>query len=180
MVAGISTKKREDARALARLKTGDLVPTGQRTLFLKNLASRLFENRLSRGLMLEAVTEQCRECCENGVAWATSQAGRKKLKSITNDATFRKKRVNPVYLRQSKGLIVTEGADAKRIRMTALRVAQIKRFPDSIPAVEVYRRLGLEKETRAAQCQVSRDMKSAGFASRRVNGQWVWQRATGK
>jgi len=178
--AVINAKKREDARALARLKTGDLVPTGQRTLFLKNLASRLFENRLSRKLILEAVTEQCRQCCENGVAWAASSAGRKKLTNIANDATFREKRVNPVYLRQSKGLIVTEGADAKRIRMTGVRVAQIKRFPDSIPAVEVYRRLELDKETRAAQCRVSRDMKSAGFASRRVNGQWVWQRATGK
>jgi len=180
LVAAISTKKREDARALARLKTGDLVPEGQRTLFLRNLASRIFENRVSRKLILEAVTEQCRELCEDGVAWAASSAGRKKLRNIANDATFRKKRVNPVYLRQSKGLIVTEGADAKRIRMTALRVAKIKRFPDSVPAVEVYRRLWLDKESRAAQCQVSRDMKSGGFASRRVNGQWVWQRVAGK
>jgi hypothetical protein len=179
LVAAISTKKRADARAVARLKTGDMVPEGQRTLFLRNLASRLFENRLNRGLILEAVTEQCRQCCENGVAWAASQAGRKKLSSIANDATFRQKRVNPVYLRR-EGLIVTEGADAKRIRMTRVRVAQIKRFPDSIPAVEVYRRLGLDKESRAAQCQVSRDMKSGGFASRRVNGQWVWQRVAGK
>jgi hypothetical protein len=176
LVAAINAKKREDAKTLARLKTGDLVPTGQRTLFLKNLASRLFENRLSRRLILEAVIEQCREYCENGIAWAASQAGRKKLKSIASDATFRRKRVNPVYLRQGKGLIVTEGADAKRIRMTALRVAQIRRFPDSVPAVEVYRRLGLDKDSRAAQCQVSRDMKSGGFASGRVNGQWVWQR----
>jgi hypothetical protein len=45
---------------------------------------------------------------------------------------------------------------------------------------ELRRRLGLDKESRAAQCQVSRDMKSGGFASRRVNGQWVWQRVTGK
>ena len=176
LVAAINAKKREDAKTLARLQAGDRVPTGQRTLFLTNLASRLFENRVSRKLILEAVTEQCRQCCENGVAWAASSAGRKKLKSIANDATFRQKRVNPVYLRHGKGLIVTEGADAKRIRMTALRVAQIRRFPDSVPAVEVYRRLGLDKESRAAQCQVSRDMKSGGFASRRVNGQWVWQR----
>lgn len=180
LVAAINAKKREDAKTLARLKTGDLVPEGQRTLFLRNLASRLFENRVSRNLILEAVTEQCRACCENGVAWAASQAGRKKLKSIANDATYRRKRVNPVYLRQGKGLIVREGADAKRIRMTGVRVAQIRRFPDSIPAVEVYRRLGLDKESRAAQCQVSRDMKSGGFASRRVNGQWVWQKAVGK
>ena len=131
LVAAINAKKREDARALARLQAGDKVPEGQRTLFLRNLASRLFENRLSRGLILEAVTEQCRQCCENGVAWAASSAGRKKLKSIANDATFRQKRVNPVYLRQGKELIVTEGANAKRIRMTALRVAQIRRFPDS-------------------------------------------------
>jgi hypothetical protein len=179
LVAAINAKKREDAKALSRLRTGDLVPEGQRTLFLKNLASRLFENRLSRKLILEAVTEQCLQCCENGVAWATSSAGRKKLSSIANDATFRRKRVNPVYLRQGKGLIVSEGADAKRIRMTARRVAQIRLFPDSIPAVEVYRRLGLDKESRAAQCQVSRDMKSGGFVSRRVNGQWVWHRLTG-
>jgi hypothetical protein len=176
LVAAINAKKREDAKTLARLKTGDLVPEGHRTLFLKNLASRLFELRVSRKLILEAVIEQCRQCCENGVAWAASSAGRKKLSSIANDATFRQKRVNPVYLRQGKGLIVTEGADAKRIRMTGVRVAQIKRLPDSIPAVEVYRRLGLDKESRAAQCQVSRDMKSGGFASRRVNGQWVWVR----
>ena len=123
------------------------------------------------------MTEQCRQYCENGIAWAASQAGRKKLKSIANDATFRRKRVNPVYLRQGKGLIVTEGADAKRIRMTREHAAQIRQFPDSIPAVEVYRRLGLDKESRAAQRQVSRGMKSAGFASRRVNGQWVWERA---
>jgi hypothetical protein len=180
LVAAINAKKREDAKTLAKLKTGDLVPEGQRTLFLRNLASRLFENRLSRGLILEAVTEQCRQCCENGVAWAASSAGRKKLKSIASDATFRRKRVNPVYLRQGKGLIVTEGADAKRIRMTRVRVAQIRRFPDSVPAVEVYRRLGLDKESRAAQCQVSRDMKSGGFASRRVNAQWVWVRVAGK
>jgi hypothetical protein len=180
LVAAINAKKREDARALARLQAGDKVPEGQRTLFLRNLASRLFENRLSRGLILEAVTERCRECCENGVAWAASSAGKKKLRNMANDATFRRKRVNPVYLRQGKGLIVTEGADAKRIRMTGVRGAQIRRFPDSIPAVEVYRRLGLDKESRAAQCQVSRDMKSGRFVSRRVNGQWVWQRVTGK
>jgi hypothetical protein len=77
-------------------------------------------------------------------------------------------------------LIVTEGADAKRIRQTGVRVAQIKGFPDSIPSVEVYRRLGLDKESRAAQCQVSRDMKSGGFVPGRVNGQWVWQRAAGR
>jgi hypothetical protein len=100
-------------------------------LFLKNLGSRLFQNRLSRRLILEASTEQCRRYCENG-----------------------------------EGLIVTEGADAKRIRMTGVRVAQIRRFPDSIHALEVYRRLRLDKQSRAAQCQVSRDMKSAGFASR--------------
>jgi hypothetical protein len=180
LVTAINAKKREDARALARLKTGDLVPEGQRTLFLRNLASHLFENRVSRKLILEAVTEQCRELCEDGVAWAASQAGWKKLKSIANDATFRKKRVNPVYLRQGKGLVVTEGADAKRIRMTGARVAQIRRFPDSIPSVEVYRRLGLDKEARAAQCQVARDMKSGGFAPRRVNGHWAWQRVAGK
>src|SRR6266851_2153427 len=113
------------------------------------------------------------------LAWAASSAGRKKLRSIANDATFRHKRVNPVYLRspQSSGLKVTEGADARRVRETAGRVADIKGFPDSIPAVEVYRRLGLDKDSRAAQCQVSRDLKSAGFAARRINRQWVWQRA---
>jgi hypothetical protein len=159
-----------------------MVPTGKRTLFLTNLASRLFENRVSRKLILEAVTEQCREYCENGAAWAASSAGKKKLKSIANDATFRHKRVkrvNPVYLRppKSNGLKITEGADARRVRETAERVAYITRFPDSIPAVEVYRRLGLDKDSRAAQCQVSRNLKSAGFAARRVNRQWVWERA---
>jgi len=179
LVAQITTKKRHDAKALARLQAGDLVPTGKRTLFLTNLASRLFENRVSRKVILEAVTDQCREYCEDGGAWAASSAGRNKLRSIANDATFRHKRVNPVYLRppQSTGLKVTEGADARRVRETAGRVAEIKGFPDSIPAVEVYRRLGLDKDSRAAQCQVSRDLKSAGFAARRVNRQWVWERA---
>jgi len=179
LVAQITTKKRHDAKALARLRAGDLVPTGKRTLFLTNLASRLFENRLGRKLILEAVTEQCREFCEDGVAWAASSAGRKKLRSIANDATFRHKRVNPVYLRPPKGngLKLTEEADARRVRETAGRVAYITRFPDSIPAVEVYRRLGLDKDSRAAQCQISRDLKSAGFAARRVNRQWVWERA---
>jgi hypothetical protein len=182
LVAPINAKKREDAKALARLCAGDMVPTGKRTLFLTNLASRLFENRVSRKLILEAVTEQCREYCENGAAWAASSAGKKKLKSIANDATFRHKRVkrvNPVYLRppKSNGLKITEGADARRVRETAERVAYITRFPDSIPAVEVYRRLGLDKDSRAAQCQVSRNLKSAGFAARRVNRQWVWERA---
>ena len=179
LVAAITAKKREDAKALARLRAGDLVPTGKRTLFLTNLASRLFENRVSRKLILEAVTQQCREFCEDGVAWAASSAGKKKLRSIANDATFRHKCVNPVYLRppQSSGLKVTEGADARRVRETAGRVAEIKGFPDSIPAAELYRRLGLDKESRAAQSQVSRDLKSAGFAARRVNRQWVWERA---
>src|SRR6266478_3667568 len=67
LVAQITTKKRHDAKALARLRAGDLVPTGKRTLFLTNLASRLFENRVSRKLILEAVTQQCRERCEDGV-----------------------------------------------------------------------------------------------------------------
>jgi len=178
LVAQIATKKRHDAKALAKLRAGDLVPAGKRTLFLTNLASRLFENRVSRKLILEVVTEQCREFCEDGAAWAASSAGRKKLISITNDATFRHKRVNPVYLRPPKGngLKLTEGADARRVRKTAGRVADITRFPYSIPAVEVYRRLGMDKDSRAAQCQVSRDLKSAGFAARRVNRQWVWQR----
>ena len=175
LVAAINAKKRADGKALARRQTGDMVPTGRRTLFLTNLASRLFENRVSRKLILEAVTQQCREFCEDGVAWAASSAGKKKLRSIANDATFRHKRVNPVYLRplRSNGLKVTEGADARRVRETAGRVPDITRFPDSIPAVEVYRRLGLDKDSRAAQCQVSRDLKSAGFAARRVNNHWV-------
>jgi len=120
LVAQITTKKRRDAKALSRLRAGDLVPAGKRTLFLTNLASRLFENRVSRKLLLEAVTEQCREFCEDGVAWAASSAGRKKLRSIANDATLRHKRVNPVYLRppKSNGLKVTEGADARRVRET--------------------------------------------------------------
>jgi len=181
LVAQITTNKREDAKALARLRAGDLVPTGNRTLFLANLASRLFENRVNRKLILEAVTQQCREFCEDGVAWAASSAGKKKLRSIANDATFRQKRVNPVnpvYLRpKCNGSKLTEGPDARRVRETAGRVAEIKGFPDSIPAVEVYRRLGLDKESRAAQSQVSRDMKTGGFAARRVNRQWVWERA---
>jgi len=168
LVAAISAKKREDAKALARLQTGDKVPTGNRTLFLTNLASRLFENRVSRKLILDAVIEQCREFCEDGVAWAATSAGKKKLRNIAENATLRLKRVNPVYLRPSgNGSKLTEGADAKRVRETAARVASIIRFPDSIPATEVYRRLGLDKNSRAAQCQVSRDLKSAGFAARR-------------
>ena len=177
LVTAIRAQKREDAKALARLQTGDKVPTGKRTLFLTNLASRLFENRVSRKLILEVVTHQCRKFCEDGIAWAASSAGKKKLKSIANDATFRRKRVNPVYLRpKSNGLKITEGADARRVRETAERIAYITRFPDSITATEVYRRLGLDKDSRAAQCQVSRNMKSAGFAAKRGNGQWVWER----
>ena len=86
------------------------------------------------------MTEQCREFCEDGGAWAASSVGRKKLRSIANDATFRRKRVNPVYLRPPKGngLKLTEGADARRARETAGRVEDITRFPDSIPAVEVW------------------------------------------
>jgi hypothetical protein len=177
LVAAINAKKREDAKALVRLRMGDLVPTGKRTLFLTNLASRLFENRVSRKLILEAVTEQCREFCEDGVSWAVTLAGKKKLRAIANDATLRLKRVNPVYLRrESHGSKLTEGPDARRVRETAARVASIIRFPDSISATEVYRRLGLDKNSRAAQCQVSRDLKSAGFAAKRVNRQWVWER----
>jgi hypothetical protein len=177
LVAAINAKKREDAKALVRLRMGDLVPTGKRTLFLTNLASRLFENRVSRKLILEAVIEQCREFCEDGVAWAVTLAGKKKLRAIANDATFRLKRVNPVYLRrESNGSKLTEGPDARRVRETAARVASIIRFPDSISATEVYRRLGLDKNSRAAQCQVSRDLKSAGFAAKRVNRQWIWER----
>jgi hypothetical protein len=74
-------------------------------------------------------------------------------------------------------LKLVEGADASRMRKRAERLAEIKRFPDSISATEVYQRLGLDKESRAAQSQVSRDLKSAGFAARRVNRQWVWERA---
>jgi hypothetical protein len=178
LVAAIRAKQREDTKALARLRAGDLVPTGNRTLFLTNLASRLFENRVSRRLILEAVTEQSRGYCEDGGTWAASSAGRKKLRSIANDATFRHKRVNPVYLRpKSNGSKITEGADARRVRETAGRVAEIKGFRDSIPATEVYRRLELDKESRAAQSQVSRDMKTGGFVARRVERQWVWERA---
>ena len=123
------------------------------------------------------MTEQCREFCEDGVAWAATSAGKKKLKTIANDATFRQKRVNPVYLRpKSNGTKITEGADARRVRETAARVASITGFPDSISATEVYLRLGLDKNSRAAQWQVSRDLKSAGFAARRVNRQWLWER----
>jgi hypothetical protein len=181
LVAAISAKKREDAKAVSRLRTGDLVPTGNRTRFLTNLASRLFENRVSRKVILEAVTQQCRELCEDGVAWAATSAGKKKLRSIANDATFRQKRVNPVYLRpKNNGSKLIEGVDARRVREKAERVASITRFPDSISATEVYRRLGLDKNSRAAQCQVSRDLKSAGFAARRVNRQWVWEKASGR
>ena len=104
LVAAMNAKKREDARALARLKTGDLVPEGQRTFFLRNLASRLFENRLSRRLILEAVTEQCRAYCENGLAWAASQAGKKKLRSIANDATFRQQARQPCLPPSGQGI----------------------------------------------------------------------------
>jgi hypothetical protein len=45
---------------------------------------------------------------------------------------------------------------------------------------ELTLRLRLDKESRAALCQVSRGMKSGGFASRQVNGQWIWQRVAGK
>jgi hypothetical protein len=178
LVVKITAKKREAAKAVARRRAGELVPTGQRTFFLTNLASRLFENLVSRRLILEIVTEQCRGLCENGTAWAASLEGRKKLRSIANDATFRKKRVNPVYLRppRSSGSKLIEGADARRVRQTAERVLKMSSFPDSICAVEVYRRLGLDKDSRAAQCKVSRDLKSAGFAARRVNGQWLWER----
>jgi hypothetical protein len=178
LVAAIIAKKREAAKAIAKLRNGELVPTGQRTLFLTNLASRLFENRVSRNFILEIVTQQCRELCENGAAWAASLAGRKKLRSIANDATFRQKRVNPVYLRppRSSGSKLIEGADARRVRETAERVLKINNFPDSISATEVYRRLGLDKNSRAAQCQVSRDMKSARYSAKRVNRQWVWER----
>lgn len=135
------------------------------------------ENRLSRKLILEAVSEQCREYCEDGVAWAASSVGKEKLKNIANAATFRLKRVNPVYLQnQSVGLTLVEGFDAGRIRKRGERLAEIARFPDSIRATEVYRRLGLDMESRGAQGQVSRNMKSAGFVARRVKSQCLWER----
>ena len=59
---------------------------------------------------------------------------------------------NVASLAMFLSFFLPEGADARRIRETGVRVTQIRGFPDSIPAVEVYRRLGLDKESRAAQC----------------------------
>ena len=165
LVAAINAKKRRTAQSQP---SGLGVPRGQRTLYLKNIASRLFENRLSRRLILEAITERCREECQDGITWANSPEGKAKLKSIANDASFRRKPVNPTYTMshpqnrtpQTKAIPVTS-----TWRATQLRAATVADFPVSLTSAEAYARLGLNSAIKGDQCKLFRAMKFWRFRS---------------
>jgi hypothetical protein len=167
LVAEIKQKQREAARTIV---PGAPVIRSQRTLFLNNIASRLFEQGLSRGLILAAITERCRDECQGGIAWANSPDGERKLKTIANNSSFRRKRVNPVYTashpqnRKSTFPIiqVVKTQDPRR-RRKALLVAEVNRLPNSITATEAYRRLGLDSSNRADQHRLVRAMVAGGF-----------------
>jgi hypothetical protein len=150
LVAAISAKKRRATPAL----TGIGVPRGQRTFYLKNIASRLFENRLSRKLILDAITERCQEECQDGITWASSPEGKAKLKTIAMDASFRRKPVNPTYTMNHPHNRTPSSAIPvnSNWRATQLRAATVADFPVSLTAADAYARLGLNstiKETSA-------------------------------
>lgn len=186
LVAAINAKKRDTAKTLMTRKAGDPVATGQRTLYLRNVASVLFEKGFSRRFILDGITERCRDACENGITWAASPAGKKKLKSIANDATFRRKRINSVYLPthpQNRGLKVfgSTSTDAGRKQRFGLLVAEVTRLPSPVTATEAYKRLGLNSDIRADQLRLSRAMKAGGFAARggqRGSRLWIRESTT--
>jgi hypothetical protein len=161
LVAALNAKKREAVKALTKSPNG-IVTTGQRTLYLRNKASIFFENGLGRKLILDAIIELCRTNCEDGKTWAASSAGKKKLKNVANDATFRQKRINPVYTR-SQGLKIFKSPDAQRKERFQTFVSAATRLPSPVTAAEAYRLLGLDTRVRADQNRLRRAMKSAGF-----------------
>jgi hypothetical protein len=169
----MNARKREAAKALVKSPTGT-VTTGQRTLYLRNKASIFFENGLSRKFILDAITELCRTNCENGKAWAASPAGKKKLRAIANDTTFRQKRINPVYTRaQGLKIFRSTTADAQSKERFQALVSVVGRLPSPVTAVEAYRRLGLDTHVRADQLRLARAMRSGGFSF--GNGR-VWRK----
>ncbi len=165
LVAALNAKKRDAAKALVKFQNG-IVTTGQRTLYLRNKASRCFENGLSRKFILDAITELCRTNCENGKTWAASPAGKKKLRAIANDATFRRTRINPVYTMshpQNRGLKIFKSRDAQRKERFQTLISAVAQLPDPVTAAEAYRLLGLNTRLRADQNRLRRAMQSAGF-----------------
>jgi len=165
LVAALNAKKRDAAKALVKFQNG-IVTTGQRTLYLRNKASRCFENGLSRKFILDAITELCRTNCENGKTWAASPAGKKKLRAIANDATFRRTRINPVYTMshpQNRGLKIFKSRDAQRKERFQTLISAVAQLPDPVTAAEAYRLLGLNTRVRADQNRLRRAMQSAGF-----------------
>ena len=169
----MNAKKREAANALVKFPNG-IVTTGLRTLYLRNKASIFFENGLSRKFILDAITELCRTNCENGKTWAASTAGKKKLRAIANDTTFRKKRINPVYKR-ARGLKIFKSTtmDAKRKERFQALVSSVAQLPGPVTAAEAYRRLGLDTHVRADQLRLARAMRAGGFSF--GNGR-VWRK----
>jgi hypothetical protein len=161
LVAALNAKKREAAKGLCRFPNG-LVTTGQRTFYLRNKASIIFETGLDRKFILAGITELCRTNCEDGKTWAASPAGKKKLRSIANDATFRRKRINPVYTR-SQGTKVLKSTDAQRKERFQALIAVAAQLPNPVTGPEAYRLLGLDAQSRADQHRLARAMKSAGF-----------------
>jgi hypothetical protein len=184
LVAELRAKQRKATQDLAA-STAIVIRT-KRTLFLKNVASRLFEQGLSRGLILAAITERCRDECQGGIAWAKSAEGQRKLKAIANDASFRRKRTNPVYTadhpqnRPSTFPIITkvETHDPRRQRKVLL-VAEVNRLPNPVTATEAYRLLGLDSSNRAGQHRLARAMGAGGFEFDPKGGQRgnrLWKR----
>jgi len=167
LLAEMRAKQRKAARTIV---SDAPVIRSQRTLHLKNVASRLFEQGLSRGLILAAITELCRDKCQDGMAWAKSAEGQRKLKTIANDSSFRRKRVHPVYTanhpqnRPSTFPIIpkVETHDPRRQRK-ALLVGEVNRLPNSVTATEAYQRLGLNSSNRADQHRLARAMVAGGF-----------------
>lgn len=189
LVAAIAAKKREAMRAIKVEGAG--IPPSQRTLYLKNQASILFEHGYDRPFILEAITKRCREDCQKGIAWAKSSEGKKKLRNIAYDATFRRKRPNPVYterhpqnwvspltLPEYQHLAPKAPKQDPRQSRAALLIAEVDKMPDSITATRAYEHLGLDSSSRADQQRLARAMTAAGFqfearGKRRGDRLWV-------
>lgn len=163
LVAAISAKKREAAKT-----SGGTVIAGQRSMFLKTKAAKLFEDGYDREYILTGITKRCREDCQDGVAWAASDAGKKKLRSIAYTATFRKKRINPVYTAahpQNQRLLIIrrQTPDLQRKENFQALVEKCRTLPRPITAGDAYKRLELNPSLRADQNRMARAMRKAKF-----------------
>ena len=140
-----------------------VIPKGYRTYFLKSRARWFITFGMKRERVYEELLWQCRENCEEGEAYASTQEGKQRIRSIAYDPQYQPGQARLPGLPNT----AEDSGDGLVIKVPLNTswdlLSKISQFPDRITAGDAYQRLGLDSKSRSDQHTMSRRMNESGF-----------------